>query len=289
MLALLALAATSLAAQEPKVPFVTAYPGSRLPGPVKVSEYHEYELLVGPVGANAKTEKVAGKVTRIFLLGPKNRSLLEVFANYEEALRKDGFATIFRCAGKGCGSGKTKELESSFNQTVEQYYLAAKKSTPGGPIYAALMVNDKYNPAARLNVIEVRPMQSGLVKVTADQMSSDLARTGRVVLYSILFDSGKADIKPESNETIAEIAKFLAANAGVKIHVVGHTDNVGTYESNADLSKRRADAVVKVLTATHGIGATRLRAVGVASVAPVATNRTEDGRRLNRRVELVEQ
>lgn len=271
------------------MPFVTAYPGSVLRGPVKVAEYHEYELMVGPVGQNAKTEKVAGKVTRIFLLGPKDRSLLEIFANYEEALRKDGFATIFRCSGKDCGSGKTKELETSFNQTVEQYYLAAKKSTPGGPIYAALMVNDKYNPAARIHVIEVRPMQSGLVRVTADQMSSDLARTGRVVLYSILFDTGKADIKPESNETIAEIAKFLAANVGVKIYVVGHTDNVGTYESNVDLSKRRAEAVVKVLTTKRGIAATRLRAVGVASVAPVATNRTEDGRRLNRRVELVEQ
>lgn len=102
-------------------------------------------------------------------------------------------------------------------------------------------------------------------------------------------DTGKADIKPESNDMIAEVAKFLAANASLKICVVGHTDNVGAYESNVDLSKRRAEAVVQVLTTKHGIAAQRLRGVGVASVAPVATNRSEDGRKSNRRVELVEQ
>ena len=289
VLLLAVLATAPVLAQEPKIPFVTPYPGSRLRGPVSVVEYADYQLLVGPAKANAKTEKVGGKVTRIFLLGPKDRSLLEIFTNYEQALRKDGFSTIFRCAGKDCGSGRIPELDTMFNSTVEQYYLAAKKNRPEGPLYASVTVNDRYNPAARINVIEVRPMQTGLVKVTADQMGKDIAATGRVVLYNILFDTGKAEIKPESNATLAEIAKLLTTNAGLKIYVVGHTDNVGTYTANMDLSGRRAEAVSKALTARHGIAAQRLRAVGVASVAPVATNRTEDGRRLNRRVELVEQ
>ena len=79
------------------------------------------------MGSN-KTQAVAGRVTKIFLLGPKDRSLLEIFSNYEEALRKEGFTPLFRCAAKECGSGKPKELDSSFTSTVEQYYLAARKN-----------------------------------------------------------------------------------------------------------------------------------------------------------------
>jgi len=69
--------------------------------------------------------------------------------------------------------------------------------------------------------------------------------------------------------------------------VVGHTDNVGSYETNLSLSKRRADAVVAALNTEYGINAGRLTANGVASLAPVAVNTTDEGRAKNRRVELV--
>lgn len=289
LLALLLLAAVPALPQATGVPYVTPYPGSSLRGPVKVSEFAEYELLVAPIKSKAPTQTVGGKLTRMFFLGPKERSLQEIFLNYEEALRKDGFTTLYRCQRAECGTGKTKEMDSAFNQTVEQYYLSGKKSGPDGTIYVAVMVNDKYNPATRIDVIESRAMQTGLVKITAGQMAKDIAATGRVVLYNILFDTGKADVKPESHASIAEVAELLKANATMKIYVVGHTDNAGTYEANADLSKRRADAVVQVLTSKHGIASARLRGVGVASVAPVATNRTAEGRTRNRRVELVEQ
>jgi OOP family OmpA-OmpF porin len=280
--------AVPLLAQD--VPFVKPYPGSTLSGKVAVAQFQEYELLVGPLSAKTPSiQKVGGRVTRMLLRGPKDRSLLEIFSNYDEALRKDGFTAIFKCARKECGSGPVPEMGTNFTGNVEQYYLAARKNRPEGPLYVALLVNDVYNPAVRVHAIEAGSMQTGMVKVTADQMTNDLAATGKVVLYSILFDTGKADIRPESDATIAEIAKFLAANPAVRIHVVGHTDNVGTYDANVDLSRRRADAVVKVLTTRHGIAGARLRGVGVASVAPVATNRTAEGRQLNRRVELVEQ
>lgn len=279
---LLALAVPALAQD---IPFIKPYPGSTLSGKVAVAQFQEYQLLTGPASAKTPVQKVGGRVTRMMLRGPKDRSLLEIFSNYDEALRRDGFATIFKCAKKECGSGPVPEMGTNFTGSVEQYYLAAKK----GNVYIAVLVNDVHNPATRVHVIETGAMQTGMVKVTADQMSKDLAATGKVVLYSILFDSGKADIRPESDATIAEIAKFLAANPAIKIYVVGHTDNAGTYDANVDLSKRRAEAVVKVLTTKHGIAAARLRGAGVASVAPVATNRTAEGRQLNRRVELVEQ
>ena len=80
---------------------------------------------------------------------------------------------------------------------------------------------------------------------------------------------------------------MLQANAALKVWVVGHTDNVGSAESNLTLSGARAAAVVKAL-ALRGIGANRLAPHGAGPYAPVASNRTEAGRAKNRRVELVE-
>jgi len=130
-------------------------------------------------------------------------------------------------------------------------------------------------------------MVQDMVVVSSDEMSKAIAATGRVALYGILFDFNKADLKPESKPALAEIAKLLTQEPGLKLHVVGHTDNVGGFEFNLGLSKRRADAVVAALTREYGIAASRLTPNGVASLAPVAVNTTEEGRAKNRRVELV--
>jgi OmpA-OmpF porin, OOP family len=74
----------------------------------------------------------------------------------------------------------------------------------------------------------------------------------------------------------------------MKLLVVGHTDNDGGYKHNLDLSKKRADAIVKALVQKHQVKSTRLTAVGVSSAAPIASNKSPEGRAKNRRVELVE-
>jgi outer membrane protein OmpA-like peptidoglycan-associated protein len=74
----------------------------------------------------------------------------------------------------------------------------------------------------------------------------------------------------------------------MKVLVVGHTDNVGTFAFNTDLSQRRAAAVVNALATRFAIPRDRLTPFGVSFGAPVASNRTEEGRAKNRRVELVE-
>ena len=109
-----------------------------------------------------------------------------------------------------------------------------------------------------------------------------------MALYGILFDTNSAAIKPESTPTLQEIAKLLKSQAGLKLLVVGHTDNVGSFEANLDLSQRRAASVVKALTSGQGVSASRLVPVGVSFAAPVAPNKTDDGRARNRRVQLVE-
>ena len=109
------------------------------------------------------------------------------------------------------------------------------------------------------------------------------------MLYNILFDFDKADIKPESRPQLDEIAKLLQASPTLRLHVVGHTDNQGQLAYNMDLSRRRAQAVVQALMQGNGIAAARLIGHGVGPIAPVAPNADEAGRARNRRTELVPQ
>ena len=114
-----------------------------------------------------------------------------------------------------------------------------------------------------------------------------LAACGSLVFLIAVAMPGWA--QTESDATLVEISKLLSANSSLKLHVVGHTDNVGTYASNMTLSKQRADAVVAVLVSKYHVLPARLNAAGAGTLAPVASNKTEDGRARNRRVELVEQ
>jgi outer membrane protein OmpA-like peptidoglycan-associated protein len=145
-----------------------------------------------------------------------------------------------------------------------------------------------YNNMYRLNIIERETMKQEVV-ANADAMGNDISNTGHVSVYGIFFDTGKAEIKPESDAAIAQISILLKNNGTLNLLVVGHTDNVGGIEANMKLSKDRADAVVNALVTKYGIAATRLKSFGVASLAPVASNDSEEGRAKNRRVELVKQ
>ncbi len=139
-----------------------------------------------------------------------------------------------------------------------------------------------------LTIVEKEGMKQE-VTANAEAMGNDINATGHVSIYGIYFDTGKSEIKPESDAAISEIAKLLKNDGALKIYVVGHTDNAGSFDSNMKLSKDRADAVVKALSGKHGIATARLKSHGVASLAPVASNDTEEGKAKNRRVELVKQ
>lgn len=135
-----------------------------------------------------------------------------------------------------------------------------------------------------LRVIEVEAMKQDIEISFSDAMNTD----GKIALYGIFFDTGKSVIKPESASALQQVLDYLKENPSVKIVVVGHTDNTGVYAGNITLSKARAKAVKDYLVA-KGVGASRLLSEGVASLCPVSTNSTEEGRAKNRRVEIVKQ
>lgn len=102
----------------------------------------------------------------------------------------------------------------------------------------------------------------------------------------VLFDSGKADLRPEAGPALDSLLQFLQKYPDVVLGISGHTDDVGTEEYNLDLSERRAASVQGYLE-TRGIGNHRLRSRGFGESRPVADNTTEAGRQANRRVECI--
>ncbi|HAV64868.1 MAG TPA: hypothetical protein DCY13_21175 [Verrucomicrobiales bacterium] len=111
------------------------------------------------------------------------------------------------------------------------------------------------------------------------------------ILDRILFDSGKAIIKPEGEEVLRKIATVLDQFPGRQIHVTGHTDNVpirtSQFPSNWELSAARALAAVRFLVEQAGTDPKRLAAVANGEFQPIADNATAEGRASNRRIAIV--
>jgi OOP family OmpA-OmpF porin len=134
----------------------------------------------------------------------------------------------------------------------------------------------------QLVILEMEAMTQ---EVTADAMYTALSKDGFIALY-INFDTGKSNIKPESMGIIEQIAALLKAHPDLKVSIEGHTDNVGTPQSNKTLSQQRARSVMNAV-AQKGIAGDRMTAVGWGQEKPFADNRSEEGRAKNRRVEVV--
>ncbi|MBR0304440.1 MAG: OmpA family protein [Bacteroidales bacterium] len=113
-----------------------------------------------------------------------------------------------------------------------------------------------------------------------------LTSEGKIVTYAITFETGKADLKPESVVEINRVAKLMQEHTDLNFEVQGHCDNTGSDAVNDPLSQKRAEAIVNALVKL-GIDKSRLTAVGKGSHFPIAPNTTEKGRAKNRRVEFV--
>jgi outer membrane protein OmpA-like peptidoglycan-associated protein len=135
---------------------------------------------------------------------------------------------------------------------------------------------------------ERRPMIGDLrVAAGGRDLYEAIEAEGRVAVRDILFDTGRAEIRPASGEILADIAGMLAEHPGLSLMIEGHTDDRGEFEANMQLSSERAGAVKVWLVERHGVDPGRLRTLGLGPTRPVAGNDTEAGRQKNRRVELV--
>jgi len=262
-----------------------------------------------------KSVRVEGKDTRLVYAYAADRSALEVARNYEAALAKAGFKTLFQCVTKACGGAFQSDMlggrvdpifNARHNQNIDfrepfnwggqgvRYMLASGQSKEGAPIYVAVWVvppEHGYTGGVLVEVVEAKAMESDKVvaELSSDDMAKSIAADGKVAVYGVYFDTDRTEVKPESKTALAEMAKLLQQSPKLNVYVVGHTDNQGTLAHNLELSQKRADAVARILATEYKVDPARVAARGVASLAPVASNDGDGGRAKNRRVELVKQ
>jgi OmpA-OmpF porin, OOP family len=244
---------------------------SRMPG-FYIYNYQEldFDRYNFPVGPD-KTQAVEGRHYNVNYYaneGIKMPSGLQITRNYTNAAKSIGGKLVYEFEDGG------------------RYYVTLKVVKNNAEVWA--FVEGSGNGMYQIHIIEKQLMNQDVV-ANAENLAGSINETGKATVYGIYFDTDKSEMKPESEPAISEIVKLLKADPKLKLYVVGHTDNIGAFNYNIKLSQARAAAVVSALVNKHGIAAERLTPFGAGPTAPVASNRSEEGRAKNRRVELVAQ
>ncbi|MBX9852377.1 MAG: OmpA family protein [Cytophagaceae bacterium] len=130
------------------------------------------------------------------------------------------------------------------------------------------------------------PQKDEYYEVNKDIILEPLAEGSVTVMKNVFFDFGSAELKNESHIELDKFYQVLKENPSLHVEIAGHTDNVGNDEDNLELSQKRAMSVVKYLT-DKGIDPKRLCGIGYGEKVNVASNNTEEGRRQNRRTEII--
>jgi OmpA-OmpF porin, OOP family len=204
------------------------------------------------------SKPLEGVYTRTAYLIPENRSSLEVIRNYEEAIKGSGGKVLYQCKEADCGGDPSRSTEGGGGlmslamylyppervteerhtaghcvvgeHITDQRYLAAE--LPQGEAHVSVLVYRLVSPSqhdscralhertvAVVDLIETKAREQKMVTVPASEMEKAIAGTGRVSLYGIYFDFNKADVKPESDATLQEIAKLLKQSGNLKLLV----------------------------------------------------------------------
>ncbi|MGN8197824.1 OmpA family protein [Salinisphaera sp. RV14] len=261
-----------------------------------------YPLIVGRIvqlggipGNISAVRTVDGTAMRRTFVVPGAGSAKALAATLAQRLTQAGFEPLFSCHGATCGphfqkvSPGYRAAPAHFDGPLAgQVYRAMRRPSASGDEYVALQIApDDAGLAVQFDVARSQPREVGAISVDAAEMARQLTQAGHVALHGIFFGTDSDRIKPESRSMVAQIAKLLENKPKLRLLVVGHTDNRGSFAYNQALSERRAKAVVQALVQQHGIDPARLKPVGVSYAAPSASNATAAGRAKNRRVELV--
>lgn len=228
-------------------------------------EYDDFTIYVKDSEGNRTPETKSGEKSIINYrwLGEWNArpSTALIYKNYQGAVEKIGGKLLYS------GSGAYFYFEKS-----DKKYWMEVNSDGSGDYQVTYIREEKMNR---------------YVTWTAKEIQKAMAEDGQISFYGILFDTDQVTIKTESEEILGQIANYLKSNPGIKVYLVGHTDNTGSAEHNLHLSKQRAEAVTQYLIQKHQVPDSQIKPEGVGELSPVASNLSEEGKAKNRRVVMV--
>lgn len=268
-------------------PLFTRFPKMYLAG-CEQSQFDMRGFPTGPAKGEGELTAIVEVEGAVFWLqysmveGSTTPSGLQIMRNFESAAKSGGGTIEGRYPG-WCKANYDPERMQRMGNGCLSNALTMKFLKGGREIWAFLQASDNEGNYV-MTIVEREAMKQ---EVAVNELVDKLAKEGFVTLY-INFDTGKATINPDSSKMLDDAAAALKAAPALRVEVAGHTDNVGTPDANMKLSQERAQAVMAAL-AQRGVGADRLTAKGYGQTAPVADNRSEEGRAKNRRVELVKQ
>jgi outer membrane protein OmpA-like peptidoglycan-associated protein len=285
-------------------PLISRYAGAKLTHRID-TEYTEVRLPTGIADHNKQVPHLtlAGKSTLLHYEASKDQSTLQVFRNYQQALKDAGFNILFNCEHQSCGDEQRKltwqdspdryrfkgYLSNSTYVDNDYRMLTAHKTVNKQDIYLSVYVlkNSEYsNVDIAHDIVELSSMQTNRVSIDSNYLQNELSRSGKVVLHGLHFATDSATLLAESDTALAVITDYLKNHPTQQFYVVGHTDNSGSHSHNMQLSKARAKSILQALL-KQGISTERLLAEGVGAMSPQQHNASSEGKAANRRVELV--
>ena len=318
---LAALTATPSAGLTPDLP------GTALETRREVDPFSSYSLPMGEWRDGVLPGlPVEGRITRkAWRIDEMTAGTLALLAPLREQLEAEGYSIVFECDTAVCGGFDfrfaTEVLaEPDMHVDLGDFRFVSATREDGAAV--TLLVSRSMR-AGHVQMVQVTPTTAPAIIVapegaedapdrpgagiattlsTANQSgtapalrpSSEagtvgalLETAGGIVLEGLEFPSGEARLLENAYPVLAALAGWMNADAARLVTLVGHTDASGGLDQNILLSKRRAESVRQRLIDRHGIDPTRLSAEGVGYLAPRASNRTEDGRTRNRRVEAI--
>jgi outer membrane protein OmpA-like peptidoglycan-associated protein len=236
---------------------------------------------------------------------------LQILAPLRDQLARAGFRILWECETDACGGFDFRYSidvmpEPDMHVDLGDFrFLSADRIGAAGPeavsllvsrsvengfvqivsVGAAVEVTGPLTPAEQATPAGP-PEKAGAVLPPSD-LAAILQGNGSVVLEGLVFRSGSAELGPGPYETLVALAGFLNDDPARRVALVGHTDASGGLAGNTALSRARAASVRDRLMAEYAVPAAQITADGVGYLAPRATNKTEDGRARNRRVEAI--
>ena len=271
--------------------------------------FDSYALPTGPIRARGTgTETVQGQVTwAAYRLDDATITTEAVIEGYRTRLLDQTFEPIFACKGETCGGfdfrfGAAVLPPPAMLLDVRDFrQLSARRAEPEGYVSVLVSrVHDRVFVQTVAVVPSTNPVAVGEAPAATDgservpvllpqderAILERLQADGHVPVNGLVFEPGGAALSEGSREALDLLARILTRDSELAVAIVGHSDNVGGLDANIALSQRRAEAVMQALI-ERGVVPGQVEARGVGYLAPVTSNATEDGREINRRVELV--